>query len=82
MVFLKFCKSEFHSNTGAMYPCVLNSVAFSIRESLAPKCLFVCWLRGKEDIINEYSWACVWKTWLMNALEDTEISKKTRNFLR
>ena len=35
-------------------------VAFSIRESLAPKCLFVCWLSGKEHMVNKYSWGlCV-----------------------
>ena len=52
---LKFCKSEFHSSTDAVCPCVLNFVVFSIRECLVPKHLFVCWLWGKEDMINEYS---------------------------
>ena len=44
----------------AICPGTLNFVAFSIRESLAPKCLFVCWLWGKEDMVNKYSWGlCV-----------------------
>ena len=59
-----------------MYPFASNFVAFSIRENLAPKHLFVCCLWGKEDMINEYSWTSVWKTWLTNTVENTRISKK------
>ena len=39
----------------AIFPVALNIVALSIQESLAPKHLFVCWLWGKEDMVNEYS---------------------------
>ena len=41
-----------------------------------PKRQFFCCLWGKEDMINEYSWTCVWKTWLTNTVENTRISKK------